>query len=192
MLAADSGGHFHYVTDFLTGYTPIIPYPPEQSKIEELMTIWRAETGWCGYLAEGSNEDHGSWQISNETYGRRRGGCEDLAILLADWLLGRGFQARVVIGSHAAAHDAYAWVVVRLEGKDYLLDATQVPLNLQRPPLLSEVGSRYVPELAFDRQTIFVPKHPDTASSGDLWEADAWQSVEVTRPGSKLREQASR
>jgi hypothetical protein len=195
MLAADTGEHFHYVTEFLTGNAPPIQYPPGQSKLEELMTIWRAETGRCRYLSDGSYEDNENWQTSNETYERRRGECEDLAILLADWLLTRGFQARVVIGSHPAAQDAqdaYAWVVVRLDGKDYLLESTEFPLNLQSPPLLSEAGSRYVPELSFDRQAIFVPKQPGAASNGDFWGNDTWQRVATTRPSSKPREQAAR
>jgi hypothetical protein len=192
MLAADTGEHFHYVTDFLTGYAPTIQYPPGQSKLAELMAIWRAETERCRYLPDGGNKGNESWQTSNETYLRRRGEREDLAILLADWLLARGFQARVVIGSDAATRDARAWVVARLDGKDYLLEASEFPFNLQVPPLLSDVGSRYVPELSFDRQAIFVPKQPDAASIGDFWANDTWQRVATTRVDSPPREQASR
>ena len=62
------------------------------------------------------------WLSSEEAYLRKRGDCEDHAILLADWLVGMGYDARVAIGS--IKDEGHAWVVLFEEGKTYLLEAT--------------------------------------------------------------------
>jgi len=40
------------------------------------------------------------WQTSKQAYSRLRGDCEDHAILLSDWLISLGYDARVVLGEY--------------------------------------------------------------------------------------------
>ena len=182
MLAADSNGRFRYVTDFLMGYKPPFEHPPGQSKLAELMDIWRTATTKCRYVADDGSEDDDAWQTAEETQVLRQGDCEDSAILIADWLLARGFQARIAIGQYDAKRTAHAWVFVRVDGNDYVLETTEFPFNLPRPPLLSEVSSRYVTELSFDREAVYIPKREEARMSGDLWSEDDWQRIETVHP----------
>jgi predicted transglutaminase-like cysteine proteinase len=62
------------------------------------------------------------WLSSEEAYLGGRGDCEDHAILLADWLCGMGYDARVVFGTYK--NEGHAWVVVFEAGNTYLLEAT--------------------------------------------------------------------
>lgn len=191
MLAADSEGKFRYVNEFLTGYTPPTPVPPAQTKLAELMAIWRAETWRCRYIRDVGDDDSDAWQTAEETQTLGQGDCEDSAILLADWLLARGFQTRVVIGTYDAARGPHAWVVVRLDGNDYLLESTEFPFNMQRPPLQEEAGSRYKPELLFDRLAIFIPKI-NAKWHGDYWAEETWERVTTKSPAPVKHAQASR
>jgi hypothetical protein len=176
MVAADTHGQFRYVNEYLTGYAPPAHYPRGQSKLAELMAIWRAVTSECHYTADSGDDDNDAWQTAQETQALGTGDCEDSSILLADWLLSRGFQARVALGRYAE-RGGHAWVVVRLNDQDYLFESTEGTSGAQRPPLLSEVGSRYVPELLFDRLALFVRKQPNDSWNGDFWGEHTWQRV---------------
>jgi hypothetical protein len=176
MVAADSRGKFRYVNEYLTGYAPPTHYPRGQSNLAELMSIWRAVTSECRYTPDAGDDDNDAWQTAQETQALGTGDCEDSSILLADWLLSRGFQARVALGRYAE-RGGHAWVVVRLDGRDYLLESTEGTSGAQRPPLLSEVGSRYVPELLFDPLTLFIRTQPHDPWNGDFWGETTWQRV---------------
>jgi hypothetical protein len=176
MVAADAHGRFRYANEYLTGYAPPAHYPKEQSKLAELMVIWRAVTSECRYTPDAGDDDNDAWQTAQETQALGTGDCEDSSILLADWLLSRGFHVRVALGRYAE-RGGHAWVVVRLDEKDYLLESTEGTSGAQRPPLLSEVGSRYVPELLFDPTALFIRKQPNSTWSGDYWSDPTWQRV---------------
>ncbi len=62
------------------------------------------------------------WQNSQQAYYYTRGDCEDHAIILADWLIAMGLDARVVLGTYKKS--GHAWVVFVINGKEYLLEAT--------------------------------------------------------------------
>jgi hypothetical protein len=90
------------------------------------------------------------WQNSEQAYYYGHGDCEDHALLLADWLIGLGYEARVVIGQIAAG--GHAWVVVFLNGSEYILEAT----DKRRPSsindfILASRATDYRPRLQFDR-----------------------------------------
>lgn len=174
MLAADSQGQFRYVNEYLTGYAPPARYPKGQTRLAELMTIWRTVAAGCRYTLDTGEND--AWQTARETQAMGKGDCEDSSILLADWLLARDFQARVAIGRYAE-RGGHAWVVVRLDEKDYLLESTEGASNEQRPPLLAEVGSRYVPELLFDHLAFFIRNQPDALWNSDFWGESTWKRV---------------
>lgn len=63
------------------------------------------------------------WQNSRQAFFYTRGDCEDHSIILADWLISMGFDARVVLGEYNGG--GHAWVVLLIEGKEYLLEATR-------------------------------------------------------------------
>lgn len=176
MLAADSRGRFRYVNEYLTGYAPPARYPKGQTRLAELMTIWRAVAGGCRYAMDNGDNENDSWQTAQETQALGQGDCEDSSILLADWLIARDFQARVAIGRYAE-RGGHAWVVVRLEGQDYLLESTEGASKEKRPPLLAEVGSRYVPELLFDHLAFFIRNQPDALWNSDFWGDATWKRV---------------
>ncbi|MFA5260365.1 MAG: transglutaminase family protein [Candidatus Omnitrophota bacterium] len=91
------------------------------------------------------NED--IWQTAPETYVNMAGDCEDHAILLADWMMGLGYDARVVIGTFKG--ELHAWVELFKDGKEYLLEATD-KASRRRYPLVS-LHPEYVPLFMFNR-----------------------------------------
>ena len=91
--------------------------------------------------------DDDIWQTSPETYVSMRGDCEDHAILLADWMIDLGYDARVVAGTVNGAGDA--WVVLYKDGNEYLLEATD-KASRRRFPFVS-LHPEYVPAFMFNR-----------------------------------------
>jgi predicted transglutaminase-like cysteine proteinase len=180
MVAADARGRFRFVNEYLTGYAPAAHYPEGQGKLAELMEIWNAVSSGCRYTSDAGDDDNDAWQTAKETQTLGTGDCEDSSILLADWLLARKFQVRVALGRYAE-RGGHAWVVVRLDNQDYLLESTEGASHARRPPLLAEVGSRYVPELLFDHLAFYVRNEPGELWEGDFWSDATWQRV-VPRP----------
>jgi len=176
VLAADSQGRFRYMNEFLTGYQPPAYFRPTLSRQSELMTIWQAVVRECRYTADTGTADNDAWQTALETQTLGTGDCEDTAILLADWLIARGFQARVAIGRYAE-RGCHAWVVVRLDKQDYLLESTEGASYARQPPLLAEMGSRYVPELLFDKDAFYTRMDNAETWNGDYWSARKWLRV---------------
>jgi hypothetical protein len=176
MVAANAKGRFRYVNEFLTGYAPPARYSKGQTKLAELMTIWNTVASGCRYATDVGGDDNDEWQAARETQSLGQGDCEDSSILLADWLLARDFQARVALGRYAE-RGGHAWVVVHLDGKDYLLESTEGASKAERPPLLAEVGPRYVPEQLFDHLAFYIRKDPGALWNGDFWSEDTWQRV---------------
>jgi phage FluMu protein Com len=179
VLAADCKGTFRYVNEFLTGYQPPACYIEPSEKLDEMYTIWRAVVAHCTYVKDSTNPARkcDTWQTALETQCRQQGDCEDSALFLADWLISRGFQARVALG-HFGDIGEHAWCVVRLENVDYLLESTEGPPDSRTPPYVSDVGARYVPETLFDRDAIYVRSHPQAKPGPvDYWAPDAWTRV---------------
>jgi hypothetical protein len=186
VIAADSAGRFHYVNEFLTGYAPQAVFAKDQSRVQQLFTIWSAVHANCRYTNDpgakpGSShakaEQTDCWQFADETQRLQRGDCEDSSIFLADWLMSRGFQVRVALGRYGDL-GGHAWCVVKIEDREYLLESTENRPDPNDPPLASRVGSRYVPELLFDRYAIYVPSSANRSWKGDYWSANAWTRIE--------------
>jgi predicted transglutaminase-like cysteine proteinase len=175
VIAADTRGKFRYANEFLTGYRPPALFPEDGNRLHEMYTIWSAVVRHCKYTKDNTrqNEERDIWQTALETQSLGQGDCEDSSIMLVDWLLARGFQARVVLG-HYGDMGGHAWVVVRLDGTDYLLESTEGPPNLEQPPYVSDVGARYVPDTLFDRDAIYVRAKPRDRFNGDYWSAKHW------------------
>ena len=116
MLAVDTKGRYHYVNEYLTGYCPPAHFPAGISRLNEMLLIWNSVVRGMRYVPDSAdgNEDNDAWQTAAETQQLGTGDCEDSSILLADWLIARGFEARVALG-HYAERGGHAWVIVRLE-----------------------------------------------------------------------------
>ncbi|SKA92438.1 Transglutaminase-like superfamily protein [Prosthecobacter debontii] len=181
VVAADALGHYRYVNEFLTGYAPPAVFAKDHSRIHELFTIWSAVHANCIYTKDPAGQKTtnatDAWQTSLDTQKAGQGDCEDSAIFLCDWLMSRGFQARVVLGRYGDM-GGHAWVVVKLDDKEYLLESTEGRPDISNPPLVSRVGSRYVPEIMFDRYAIYVRSTPGQSWKGDYWSTKYWTRVE--------------
>ncbi len=186
VIAADSRGRFRYVNEFLTGYAPPAVFAKNQSRVQQLFTIWSAVHENCRYANDPGAKPGTSyadknqtdcWQFADETQRLQRGDCEDSSICLADWLMSRNFQVRVALGRYGDL-GGHAWCVVKIDDKEYLIESTGNRPDPTDPPLASRVGSRYVPEVLFDRYAIYVPRSVNRAWKGDYWSADAWTSID--------------
>ena len=110
------------VNAYLNGY---VPYNIESvwQALKELRTRFK-------YRLDVLNQDKNmeSWQTSKQSFNKLHGDCEDHAIALCDWLIGLGYDARVVIGEvqfKGQKRGGHAWVVLFEENRVYLLEATQ-------------------------------------------------------------------
>lgn len=198
VVAAGGQGNYRYVNEFLTGYAPPSVFAKDHSRVHELFTIWSAVHASCVYTRDPGEQKTttDSWQTSLETQQKGQGDCEDSAVFLCDWLLTRGFQARVALGRYGDM-GGHAWVVVKLDDKEYLLESTEGRPDPTNPPLASRVGSRYVPEVQFDRYALYVRSVPGDSWKGEYWSSKAWTRLEPrslkarvkTASAARLREQ---
>lgn len=186
VIAADRSGHFRYVNEFLTGYAPPAVFPKNQSRVQQMFTIWGAVHNNCVYANDpgakaGSSyagkEQTDSWQFADETQRLLRGDCEDSSVFLADWLMSRGFQVRVALGRYGDL-GGHAWCVVKIDDKEYVIESTESRPDPTDPPLASRVGSRYTPEVLFDRFAIYVPSSANRSWKGDYWSSNFWTRIE--------------
>lgn len=138
----------HFANGFLVGY---VPYPDVAP--------------WVPLYALARNKayqlDHDSlpgaeevWQTSREAFFYPTGDCEDHAIALADWLIGLGLDARVVLGSVDGG--GHAWVVVFDGARTYLLEATDKRIGSNQALPLADGMTGYRPEQMFNRRDFWV------------------------------------
>ena len=72
---------------------------------------------------------------------------------MADWLIGQGYTARVVVGMvkfSGQKESGHAWVILFDNGKEYILEATQKQKWSQLP--LAKTLPMYHPMYMFDRK----------------------------------------
>jgi hypothetical protein len=95
------------------------------------------------------------WLTSMQAWNRTLGDCEDHAILLADWLMTLGLDARVALGTYK--NDGHAWVIVLSDNKEYLLEATdkQKIRRWSAYPLAISLPD-YHPQMMFNRDFLWV------------------------------------
>ena len=179
VVSPDERGQFRYANEFLTGYHPPTYYASDSSRLHEMFTIWSAVVASYDYTRDTSPSmpTRDSWQTSLETMVRGKGDCEDSSILLADWLITRGFDVRVALGRYGDIGQ-HAWCVVRIDNVDYLLESTEGPPNIDKLPFVNEVGARYVPETLFDRDNIYVRAKPRERFDGNYWAGKNWLKVQ--------------
>jgi len=110
------------------------------------------------------------WQSSRQSFYFPRGDCEDHAILLADWLIAMGEDARVALGD--VDGNGHAWVILFRNGREYLLEATQKRgLSRNKAYPLAALATRYTPEYMFNREYFWTNTGSKftTRYSGSTW-----------------------
>lgn len=137
----------HFANAYLVGY---VPFAQVETWVPLAALAQRKRYQFDHEQYPGAPE---LWQTSREAFFHPRGDCEDHAIALADWLIGLGHDARVVIGTMRDG-GGHAWVVLLDGPRTYLLEATE-----KRPgralPLASQLPD-YRPEAMFNRDGYWV------------------------------------
>lgn len=113
------------------------------------------------------------WQNSAQAFVITRGDCEDHAIVLADWLISEGLDARVVLGKYKT--EGHAWVVVRKNEQFYLLEATDKrrQKSWQHYPL-AKLTQHYFPQFMFNRTDFW---QNNTGKLTTDYQGQHWQKV---------------
>lgn len=106
----------HFANSYLVGYQP---FETKQLWVP-LYTLVLRKRYEFDHLQYSNLKD--VWQNSKQAFYYTRGDCEDHSMILADWLISMGIDARVVLGFYKK--EGHAWVVFFLNDKAYLLEAT--------------------------------------------------------------------
>ena len=168
VLASGSSGEVRRATDFLEGFTleAVGDKMEHASDEDQIVMLWWIVADHCEYELDqerpgsiaGDDDELSSrelWKTSRETWNEATGDCEDTSILLADVLIGAGFDARVAIGWNGNIGQ-HAWVVVRVGEEQYVLEST-LQKKIERSDLatVKDASSFYQPEQLFNRDNIY-------------------------------------
>lgn len=186
VLAVDISGEIRRATDFFEGFTlPGEPVSKEGSEEDRILALWQRIAAHCTYELdqERPSGEEGEvrevWKRPSETWQEATGDCEDTAILLADVLVGAGFDARVAIGWNGNIGQ-HAWVVVKTAERQYLLETT-LQQEVTREDLV-EIGEGtdfYRPEQLFDEERIYYTTARPERFGRDYFSESLWKSVPV-------------
>jgi len=138
----------HFANSYLVGFRP---FPVENNWLP-LYAIAQLKT------YETDDKQYNTpelWQNSAQAYAKPRGDCEDHAIILADWLISEGIDARVVGGSYKGG--GHAWVLAIIDNQEFILEATskRKTKNWNHYPLAS-LARHYKPEFMFNREQFWI------------------------------------
>jgi hypothetical protein len=146
-LGSDDAHHFLHA--YLLGW---VPFHTEHSWIPQYAIATRMRYQRDDRLFSGKRD---VWQTSQGAFLRGKGDCEDHSVLLADWLIDMGLDARVVLGDYRGR--GHAWVVVLDEDKFYLLEPTSKHKSRRwRHFPLARLIADYHPRIMFNRDTYWV------------------------------------
>ena len=168
LFGLDTAGKFHRPPWFLRGFQP--------RKVSSPFDAWLSVLTGYQYMLDSKRFGRQEvWQLAEETHRWRQGDCEDTAILLADWLAASGYRARVVTGQ--VKRRGHAWVVLRYQGQDYLLETTGGRRSFRRAALGSAAMVKYFPEVQFERSGVWFRKRNAWTAhyfSDDEWARGPW------------------
>lgn len=154
----------HFANSYLTG---ILPFQTD--------SVW--EPVYAVALMKSYQYDHlqysglaDVWQNSRQAFCFPRGDCEDHSIILADWLISSGYDARVAIGLYRGG--GHAWVILFKDKTAYLLEATSKRKKITEGLRPAFLETDYNPSFQFNRTDFWVKtdKKRTTRYSGTHWE----------------------
>lgn len=149
MSASGVDGKQKLVNVYLEGYEPF----PADNVMIPLLVLSQRKSYLLDSVHYFGRQD--VWQSSRQAYLYSRGDCEDHALILADWLIAMGEDARVVVGTWDG--EGHAWVSLMKDGQEYLLEATKKSgLGRNKPYPLASLHTNYVPEYMFNDRYFWV------------------------------------
>lgn len=165
-MAMGTDHEHHIVNSYLVGYQPF----QVGSFWQPLYILSRRKQYQYDKLNYPGYDD--IWQNSRQAFFYTRGDCEDHAIVLADWLIGMGEDARVVVGHWR--NEAHAWVVLMRDGESYILEATQKSGLKNKHYPLASLEPDYHPQYMFNRQQFWRNQGSNLTT---LYSGRQWQEV---------------
>ncbi len=177
VLAADSEGRMRRAVDFFTEFQ-LPRVSASLSPKEQVLAIWRKVAARCRYEHDHAGHDQTEvWKTSDETWFSREGDCEDTSILLVDVLISAGFEARVAIGWNGNIGQ-HAWVVVDLEGAEYVIESTiQEQPELHDFMPVAEAAPFYRPEQLFDRDYLYYHEEESGGEAAHYFADGVWKRI---------------
>lgn len=182
VLAADTAGRIRRATEFFEGF--VLEENPAERKhatdMQRIIGIWRRVADRCEYqLDQEHSHTREVWKTPAETWAEKAGDCEDTSILIADALISAGFEARVAIGWNGNIGQ-HAWVVVKADGKQYILESTlQDKISEESLTPVADASSFYQPEQLFDRGNLYFTKASPEQFRQDYFSITYWKPVPV-------------
>ena len=162
-LGSDDAHHFLHA--YLVGW---IPFYTEHRWVPQYVVAMRMKYKRDDRLFSGKMD---VWQTSQGAFIRGKGDCEDHSVLLADWLIDMGLDARVVLGDYKSR--GHAWVVVLDNGEFYLLEPTSKHKSRRwRHFPLARLITDYHPRIMFNRDTYWVNTGSKFTTN---YKSDAWK-----------------
>lgn len=154
----------HFVNSYLVGFKP---FDTEHIWVPLYTLAVRKRYQYDHVQYSNYNE---VWQNSRQAFYYTRGDCEDHALILADWLIALGYDARVVVGTYKS--EGHAWVVLFKDGHEYLLEATSKRKTRNfKTYQLASLQTEYQPEYQFNRERFWfnMGSKYTTRYSGAKW-----------------------
>jgi len=154
----------HFVNSYLVGFSP---FYTEHLWVPLYTLAMRKRYEYDHIQYSSYNE---VWQNSRQAFYYTRGDCEDHALILADWLISLGHDARVVVGAYKGG--GHAWVVLFKDGSEYLLEATSKRKQRNTDSYkLASLQTDYQPQYQFNRNKFWFNTGSinTTRYSGESW-----------------------
>ncbi len=170
--------HHYFANSYLVGFEPY-----KTDKVwQPLVTLALRKTYQFDHHQHGPQRQD-VWQNSQQAYYYSHGDCEDHALLLSDWLIAMGHDARVVIGKVPSG--GHAWVALFHDGSEYVLEATSKrrPSSI-RDFKLAKFAPDYQPEYMFNRTAFWTNTGPrlTTRYSGQHWRRTSTFTRSLNKP----------
>ncbi|PLY08371.1 MAG: hypothetical protein C0625_01935 [Arcobacter sp.] len=143
VIALGTDNSFHISNYFLEGFAPY-----KTSEIWTPLSVIASKKTYQ-YDQLGSLHKKEVWQKSSEAFSLPRGDCEDHAIIIADWLIENGEDARVVLGEFK--NNGHAWVVLFKDNNEYIIEATQ-KTNILKAFIPTTMALKYKPIAMFNQK----------------------------------------
>jgi len=151
----------HFVSSYLVGIHPF----PVENKWLPLYTIAQMKTY---QLDSEQYQAVDLWQNSAQAFILPRGDCEDHALILADWLISEGVDAKVVVGTYKDS--GHAWVIATVNNQEFLLEPTakRIRKSWNHFPLAS-LAKNYHPSFMFNRKYFWANLTKEQTYTGKHW-----------------------